>query len=193
MKSKPLKVRWVIHVCFVLFSNLTNFVIFVEIVIQVLGIGKCEWIEQRRPHSAEEIYLKSETRVCSTAGGSGKYFEKSFYFELFTISLLLLLLIGKLKAFKRSADGFVKIPPGVYTYNFEVELSDNLPTSCEGKFGFIRYLASVIIMRQMLPVETQTIAFTVIKPHNLNALPVFQVMDHWPLNNNHKNKSNIRI
>lgn len=88
-----------------------------------------------------------------------------------------LLFLEKLKAFKRSADGFVRIPPGVYTYPFEVELAENLPTSCEGKFGFIRYLASVNIIRQLLPVETQTIAFTVIKPHNLNALPVYQVLE----------------
>lgn len=65
--------------------------------------------------------------------------------------------------------------PGVYTYPFETELPSNLPTSCEGKYGFIRYLASVNIIRPMLPIQTQTIAFTVIKPHNLNALPVFQV------------------
>lgn len=89
---------------------------------------------------------------------------------------LFFLLLEKLKAFKRSADGFVKIPPGVYTHPFKVELSENLPTSCEGKYGFIRYLASVNIIRQLLPVATQTIAFTVIKPHNLNALPVYQVM-----------------
>lgn len=67
--------------------------------------------------------------------------------------------------------------PGVYTYPFETELPSNLPTSCEGKYGFIRYLASVNIIRPMLPIQTQTIAFTVIKPHNLNALPVFQVIE----------------
>lgn len=67
------------------------------------------------------------------------------------------------------------VSTGVYTYPFEIELPDNLPTSCEGKYGFIRYLASVNIIRPNQPIQTQTIAFTVIKPHNLNASPLFQV------------------
>lgn len=67
------------------------------------------------------------------------------------------------------------VATGVYTYPFEIDLPDNLPTSCESKYGFIRYLASVNIIRPKQPVQTQTIAFTVIKPHNLNASPLFQV------------------
>lgn len=67
------------------------------------------------------------------------------------------------------------VPTGIYTYPFETDLPENLPTSCEGKYGFIRYLASVNIIRPSQPVQTQTIAFTVIKPHNLNASPLFQV------------------
>lgn len=65
--------------------------------------------------------------------------------------------------------------PGIYIYPFETELPANLPTSCEGKYGFIRYLASANIIRASAATQTQTIAFTVIKPHNLNALPVVQV------------------
>lgn len=67
------------------------------------------------------------------------------------------------------------VPTGIYTYPFETDLPENLPTSCEGKYGFIRYLASVNIIRPDQPVQTQTTAFTVIKPHNLNASPLFQV------------------
>lgn len=65
--------------------------------------------------------------------------------------------------------------PGIYIYPFETDLPAELPTSCEGKFGFIRYLASANIIRSNATAQTQTIAFTVIKPHNLNALPVVQV------------------
>lgn len=65
--------------------------------------------------------------------------------------------------------------PGIYIYPFETELATNLPTSCEGKHGFIRYLASANIIRPNATTQTQTIAFTVIKPLNLNALPVVQV------------------
>lgn len=34
-----------------------------------MGIGKCEWTEQKRIFTAEEIYLKSETRICNSATG----------------------------------------------------------------------------------------------------------------------------
>lgn len=71
------------------------------------------------------------------------------------------------------------VSTGIYTYPFEVELPESLPTSCEGKYGFIRYLASVNIVRPSQPVQTQTVPFTVIKTHNLNASPLFQVSRVW--------------
>lgn len=70
------------------------------------------------------------------------------------------------------------VSTGIYTYPFEVELPESLPTSCEGKYGFIRYLASVNIVRPNQPVQTQTVAFTVIKPKNLNKSPLFQVSSY---------------
>lgn len=66
--------------------------------------------------------------------------------------------------------------PGVYTYKFQCDLPKELPTSCEEKFGFIRYLASVHIVLQPLSADkVHSVAFTVIKPYNLNAEPIFQV------------------
>lgn len=59
------------------------------------------------------------------------------------------------------------VSTGIYTYPFEVDLPESSPTSCEGKYGFIRYLASVNVVRPNQPVQTQTVAFTVIKTHNL--------------------------
>lgn len=68
------------------------------------------------------------------------------------------------------------IAPGVYTYKFQCNLPKELPTSCEEKFVFIRYLASVHIVLQPLSVDkVHSVAFTVIKPYNLNAEPMFQV------------------
>lgn len=34
-----------------------------SIVIQILGIGKCEWTEQRRIFQNDEIYMKSEIKI----------------------------------------------------------------------------------------------------------------------------------
>lgn len=44
-------------------------VIVVDIVIQILGIGKCEWNEQRRLFQAEEIYYKSEIKISESSRG----------------------------------------------------------------------------------------------------------------------------
>lgn len=74
------------------------------------------------------------------------------------------------------ADKPCTMAPGVYTYKFQCDLPKELPTSCEEKFGFIRYLASVHIVLQPLSVDkVHSVAFTVIKPYNLNAEPIFQV------------------
>lgn len=81
----------------------------------------------------------------------------------------------KIQLFPILSKDIITIPTGVFQYPFEADLPENLPTSCEGKYGFIRYLASVNIIRPHQPIQTQTIAFTVIKPHNLNASPLFQV------------------
>lgn len=67
------------------------------------------------------------------------------------------------------------IVPGIYTYHFECDLPKELPTSCEEKFGFIRYVASVHILHASLDEKVHTVPFTVIKPFNLNTEPIFQV------------------
>lgn len=44
-------------------------VIISDIVIQILGIGKCEWTEQRRLFHAQEIYLKTEIKISEPTSG----------------------------------------------------------------------------------------------------------------------------
>lgn len=57
-------------------SILTPIVIAIisDIVIQILGIGKCEWTEQRRLFHAEEIYLKTEIKISQPT--SGNFFKE---------------------------------------------------------------------------------------------------------------------
>lgn len=69
----------------------------------------------------------------------------------------------------------VRIEPGIYSFAFQCDLPDCLPTSCEEKYGYIRYLATVHIERPDIPDKTFSTAFTVIKPCNLNADPIYQV------------------
>lgn len=52
-----------VYVCWArLFILLFTFSIS-DIVVQILGIGKCEWSEQRRTFQSEEIYLKNEIKI----------------------------------------------------------------------------------------------------------------------------------
>lgn len=47
-----------------------NHLLFIDIIIQILGIGKCEWTEQRRLYHSDEIYLKSEIQITEPTEGS---------------------------------------------------------------------------------------------------------------------------
>lgn len=64
-------------------SILTPIVIAIisDIVIQILGIGKCEWTEQRRLFHAEEIYLKTEIKISQPT--SGNFFKEFLEIEPF--------------------------------------------------------------------------------------------------------------
>lgn len=66
---------------------------------------------------------------------------------------------------------------GTCSFNFEVELPPRLPTSVEGKNGFIRYRMSVLYDMRMLPNEKiYETRFTVIKSVNLNENRAFNVI-----------------
>lgn len=73
------------------------------------------------------------------------------------------------------SDNLTTVSPGLYSFQFECDLPDNLPTSYEGKFGFIRYVAAVYIKHPLYADKVYVKAFTVIKPHNLNVYPSFRV------------------
>lgn len=60
------------------------------------------------------------------------------------------------------------IEPGIYSYNFSCTLPKQLPSSFEGKFGCIRYIAKVTLERPWKFDQTYTVGFTVLRPVDLN-------------------------
>lgn len=58
--------------------------------------------------------------------------------------------------------------PGTHTYNFSCTLPHLLPTSFEGKKGHIRYTVRVALERPWKFDHTYRVAFTVLKPIDLN-------------------------
>lgn len=66
--------------------------------------------------------------------------------------------------------------PSTYNYTFQCMLPAELPTSVEGKIGYIRYTVRVVVDIPMWPDDEFKVPFTVIKAINLNVLPALRVI-----------------
>lgn len=64
----------------------------------------------------------------------------------------------------------ITLKPDEYVYTFSCELPDDLPTSLQGTYGNIKYVAVVTISVPSTPDKTFEEDFTVIKPVNLNEM-----------------------
>lgn len=67
------------------------------------------------------------------------------------------------------------VPAGDHHYPFSIQLSSKLPTSYEGTYGYIRYVATLYIERSTQKDEPLKETFTVIRPLNLNNKSLFRV------------------
>ena len=63
------------------------------------------------------------------------------------------------------------LPAGEHTFPFECKLPQQLPSSFEGKFGQIRYLARATIERAWKSSVVTRKAFTVLSGLDLNFIP----------------------
>ncbi|XP_037949211.1 arrestin domain-containing protein 17-like [Teleopsis dalmanni] len=62
----------------------------------------------------------------------------------------------------------MQIEPGIYTYKFACPIPPNCPSSYEGSYGHIRYVAKVTFVRSGSTNRTHTVGFTVLKLLDLN-------------------------
>ncbi|XP_037035006.1 arrestin domain-containing protein 1-like [Bradysia coprophila] len=74
----------------------------------------------------------------------------------------------------RSNAGTV-LPAGDNNFPFSIQLSGKLPTSFEGTYGYIRYVASLYIESSVQKIEPLRESFTVIWPLNLNSQISFRM------------------
>lgn len=72
--------------------------------------------------------------------------------------------------------GEIRLAPGEHSYPFQHVLPKDLPTSFEGKFGYIRYTTCVTVDISMQPNKEFETPFTVIQAIDLNADPTLRVI-----------------
>lgn len=64
----------------------------------------------------------------------------------------------------------ITLVPDVYKYDFSCQLPEDLPTSMEGTYGSIRYVAIVTVNVPIWPDKVYRSGFTVIRAVNLNEM-----------------------
>ncbi|XP_073819920.1 arrestin domain-containing protein 17-like [Musca autumnalis] len=67
------------------------------------------------------------------------------------------------------------LPKGTHTYNFNIPLPLSCPTSCEGKYGHIRYALWLIVERSFRFDNEFSKPLTVIRTVDLNLNPMYRV------------------
>lgn len=81
------------------------------------------------------------------------------------------LLHAEIALIAQSKGGAIEIPVGTHVYNFACVLPPHLPTSFEGNYGKIRYIVCATLDRPWKFNQTCKVAFTVLKPLDLNQDP----------------------
>ncbi|XP_064554478.1 arrestin domain-containing protein 17 [Drosophila montana] len=107
--------------------------------IQVTGKGKCKWMEILRKNSNNNEYTRSLF-----------YTSKEIYEHSET----------PLPEFEPRG---LELSPGEHTFNFNVALGRQLPSSFRGSYGSIKYKMRILIQRPWTFDERHTIPFTVVK------------------------------
>lgn len=69
----------------------------------------------------------------------------------------------------------MKLKRGDYNLSFRTQLPVELPTSFQGKYGYVRYHAAVVVDIPMRPDNEFETPFTVIKALDLNFYPALRV------------------
>lgn len=102
--------------------NIINTLCFAGVIVQMLGIARTAWLGEESYTSAHGANMKRPVRI----HGDEEYVNLKYF------------LIGQ----ENSADD-IYLPPGQCSYPFEFELPQNIPSSHEGKWGYVRYTVMV--------------------------------------------------
>ncbi|XP_055375445.1 uncharacterized protein LOC129608142 [Condylostylus longicornis] len=117
--------------------------------ITVNGFAKTRWLRKGYPHNSERgVFRGYRSYLSSRSYVLGNSSENSSTIELLA---------------------------GEYSYSFHVALPSNIPTSFDGKYGYILYEIVAAIDRPGRCTKNFRLPFTVIHPTDLNIDPIYRV------------------
>lgn len=85
------------------------------------------------------------------------------------------------------SDGTSDLAVGNHSFDFTLNLPNNLPSSLEGNHGYVRYTAKVILKRKYKIDLCYKISFTVLSHTDLNINPQMSVIFHCFIMKNYYN------
>lgn len=114
------------------------------------GEANTFWTETETEHSSDG---NSDRQVENPYTANEEYFNVNYY------------IIGS----KNGNE--IELPAGTHGYDFTCSLPPSLPSSFEGKYGYVRYTIKVTLDRPMKFDQDTKMAFTVVHPFDLNNDP----------------------
>ncbi|XP_072938001.1 arrestin domain-containing protein 17 [Epargyreus clarus] len=124
--------------------------------VKFKGEAHTEWSESKEEQDSEGKTQSTDTLHT----GNEEYFQISYY------------LLGS------SSGNEIEIPAGKQVYNFTCALPPVLPSSFEGKYGYVRYTVKVTLDRPWKFDQETKMAFTVINALDLNLNPSYREPIH---------------
>ncbi|KRT85285.1 hypothetical protein AMK59_168, partial [Oryctes borbonicus] len=118
------------------------------IYIQLTGTARVRWTESR----TRTVNGKSENYTVT-------YYADEEYFKF------------KIYCVGGPNHDTIILPPGVHVYPFSMALPPTVPSSFEGMYGTIRYIAKFALERPWKWNQETKMAFTVVSPYDLNRFP----------------------
>lgn len=165
--------------------NLTESKAVRSVSIKFTGDSRTEWFKEerdelhrertkRRYYRGHENFLTREFRLFGQNSGTRidllqivhTIHRVFLFFNLFQFQLTV---------------GQMEIERGEHIYDFQFRLPAGLPSSFEGEYGFIRYIATVVLDIPRWPDDEFQQPFTVIKPLDLNDAPELRVIILFPV------------
>ncbi|XP_055848587.1 arrestin domain-containing protein 17-like [Episyrphus balteatus] len=131
--------------------------------LKIVGFARTKWTENNNSHNHT-----NDNKNTGTKSKSETYYGREDYFATTTY------LLGS------EESESIQIQQGLHNFTFACPLPPQCPSSFEGKYGHVRYVVKIVLVRPWKFDQTYSRAFTVLKLMDLNydspvlRVPAFQ-------------------